>query len=36
NGYAMSIDENTGTTTLEPGSPFLGPGSYPAIEIGLF
>jgi hypothetical protein len=36
NGYAMLVDSATGLTTLEPGSPFLGPGIYPAIDVGMF
>jgi hypothetical protein len=36
NGYSMSVDSTTGSTTLVPGSPFLLPGTYPAVEIQLF
>jgi hypothetical protein len=36
NGYAMLVDSATGLTTLEPGSPFLGPGIFPAIDVGMF
>lgn len=36
NGYAMSVNLTTGVTTLEPGSPFLGPGVYPDIALSLY
>jgi hypothetical protein len=36
NGYAMSVNTSTGVTTLEPGSPFLGPGVYPDIALALY
>ena len=36
NGYAMSVNTSTGVTTLETGSPFLGPGVYPSIALSLY
>jgi len=36
NGYAMSVNSTTGVTTMEPGSPFLGPGVYRDITAGAY
>ena len=37
NGYSLLIvDQTTGLTAIEPGSPFLVPDIYPALDLGLF
>ena len=37
NGYSMFVNETSGLTSLEPGSPYLpSTGNYPWIDIGMF